>query len=66
MACFAASGAGTKRVRRPLGSERIKASTFSSRRPGTSQASGAAWTWFRASSGTLTVTPSCGSPGSKR
>ena len=52
MACFAASGAGTKRVRRALGSERIRASTFSSRRPGTSQASGAAATWFRASSGT--------------
>ena len=42
MARFAASGAGTNRVRKALGSERIMASTFSSSRPGTSHASGSA------------------------
>ena len=34
MARLAASGAGTKRVRKALGSERIMASTFSSKQAG--------------------------------
>ncbi len=60
----AVSGAGTNRVRSDFGSERINASTFSSSMPGTSQPSGSGATWFRASMGTSSVTPSCGEPGS--
>jgi nicotinate-nucleotide--dimethylbenzimidazole phosphoribosyltransferase len=49
-----------------MGSAFIVHATLSRTMPGTSQSIAASSTWFRSASGTLTVTPSIGWPGSKR
>ncbi len=58
------SGAGTMSRRTPLGSDRMRAVTSSSRKPGTCHSKPSAVTWLSRSTGTCTVTPSAADPGS--
>jgi hypothetical protein len=60
------SGTGTKARRIDCGSALIRATIFSSSRPGTSQSPRCTSTWLSAASGTIRVTPSSSAPGSKR
>ncbi len=57
-------GAGTKLTRSCLGSDRISATTSSSRSPGTCQEKASGSTRLRAVTGTSTVSPSSAAPGS--
>ena len=58
-------GSGTQCRRSFCGSDLISRCTFSFSMPGTSQPARSAETWFSAYSGTVSVTPSRGAPGSK-
>ena len=65
-ASMATSGTGTSGLRSSFGSERMSVVTSSGRKAGTSQSKPIGRSAPSAFSGTWTVTPSSGAPGSKR